>query len=136
MPPSSSSDPFTGTWTFNVSRSSFSFPAPRSWVQHVQSNPQELTLREELALSDGTQLSVFLRAAFDGKDYSVTGSPYADTIAYTCPSPTTILGVGKQKGSITLRDTVSVSAGGDSLTILLSLYSGDREFATGTLVFD
>jgi len=29
-----------------------------------------------------------------------------------------------------------VSPAGDSLTILLSLYSGGREFATGTLVFD
>jgi hypothetical protein len=135
MSAASSNDPFTGTWTFNPSKSALSFPAPRSWLQHVQSNAHELMLREDIVLADGTEFTVSLQAGFDGKDYPVAGSRYVDTMAYTRPELRTILGFDKQNGSITRRGTVSVSPAGDSLTILLSLYSGGREFATGTLVF-
>lgn len=131
-----SDDPFTGTWTLNHSKSASSFPLPHSWVQSVESNTEELSLREDIVPPNDTQFTVSLQAAFDGKDYPVTGSHVADTMAYTRPDSNTIRGTGKQKGEVTLRDTISVSPAGDYLTILLSLYSGSREFASATLVFD
>ena len=67
MSAASSSDPFTGTWTLNPSKSALSFPAPRSWLQHVQSNAHELILREDIVLEDGTEFTVSLQAGFDGK---------------------------------------------------------------------
>jgi hypothetical protein len=65
----------------------------------------------------------------------VNGSRFVDAIAYTRIDPRTISAIGKQKGSVSLRHTSTLSPEGDSYTMSLSLYSGEREIATGTLVF-
>jgi hypothetical protein len=122
----SSIEPFTGTWTFNSLKSAARFSVPRSWVQHVQSDFHELLWREEIVLSDGKQFTVSLRAAFDGEDYAVTGSHYADPIAYERTEPRTILGTGKRNGSVTLRDTVSVSPGARASQLFFALFRRPR----------
>jgi hypothetical protein len=121
MSAASSGDPFTGPWTLNPSKSALSFPAPRFWLQHVQSNAHELILREDIVLEDGTEFTVSLQAGFDGKDYPVAGSRYVGTMAYTRPELRTILGLGKQNGSITLRDTVDLQLNANLVSARIGL---------------
>jgi hypothetical protein len=128
-------DPLTGNWTLNLSKSTLNVPPPRFWVQHIQSNEHELSLREEIISADGLPMTVSLRAAFDGKDYPVTGSHYVDTIAYSRLDARTLSAVGKQQGSVFLRESITVSPEGDTLSLALTVFSGDHQIAAGTLVF-
>jgi hypothetical protein len=76
-------DPFTGAWRFNPQLSKVSTQSPRSWIQEILVNSDNVHVRETIVKADGSETVVSLRAKFDGEDYPVEGSPGTDTIAYT-----------------------------------------------------
>ena len=92
-------------------------------------------MREEIVHADGSRTEPSLHAAFDGRDYEVTGSPVVDTIAYVRHDAHTITGVGKKGGEVSLRETASVSPDGATLTLLYAILFGGREVRQGTAVF-
>jgi hypothetical protein len=129
------SDPFTGLWIFSTERSNLSTPAPRGWMQQINATSAEVKVREEIIRSDGSQTVVTVQARFDGKDYPVSGSPAADTIAYTRVDANHIAGTGKKNGSVPLKETVTADPEDGTLTLTYSLYGGAREIASGVAVF-
>ena len=70
-----------------------------------------------------------MNARFDGKDYPVTGSPFADAVAYERIDSRTLKGTVKKAGKVVTSETVTISADGKTLT---GTYSGTD--ATGKQV--
>jgi hypothetical protein len=116
----SGQDPFTGTWVFNVARSALSTPMPRSWILQIRASESDVSHREEIIASDGSEMTVVLQATFGGEDCAVSGTPLMDTIACTRPAPHVIASTGKKAGAVTLTDTLAVSPDGEVLTLTYS----------------
>lgn len=132
----SEQDPFTGTWVFSGARSVLSTPLPQSWVLHIIASATDVSHREEIVASDGSEFTVVLHATFDGKDYAVSGSPLMDTIACTRPGSHVIASTGKQAGAVTLTDTLTAAPDGNVLTLNYSIFDGRQEVAKGTGIFE
>jgi hypothetical protein len=129
-------DPFTGTWVFSGARSTLSTPMPRSWILQIRASGSDISHREEIVTSDGSEMTVVLHATFDGEDCAVNGSPLMDTVACTRPAPHLIASVGKKAGAVTLTDTLTVSRDGQVLTLTYSILDGTQEVAKGTGIFE
>ena len=132
----SGQDPFTGTWVFSGSRSALSTPVPQSWVLQIRASESDVSHREEIITSDGSEMTVVLHATFDGEDHAVSGSPLMDTVACTRPVPHVIAGTGKKAGAVTLTDTLTASPDGEVLTLTYSIFDGNQEVAKGTGIFE
>ena len=109
----------------------------KSQVATVVVDGSSIQVTEELVTGSGERMTISVSARFDGKDYPVKGSPFADSVAYQRVGPRTIQGVGKKDGKVVMRETVVVSADGRSMT---GTYSGTdatgKQAATATAVFD
>lgn len=114
-------DPFSGTWILNLSKSTIPPPAPKSQIARVIVDESGIEIIEELLGNSGERLDIRTKAKFDGKDYSITGTPYADTVAYQRPDRNTIKGVAKKDGRVIANETITISADGKYLT---GTYSG------------
>jgi hypothetical protein len=129
-------DPFTGAWTFHSEWSRLTTSPPRSWIMRIEATSDAVNEREEIVSSDGARTVVTFQARFDGKDYPVTGSPLADTIAYTRVDPHHISGIAKKNGSISIRERVATSPEGHILTLTYSIYADVQEVANGIAIFE
>ena len=109
---------------------------PQSWVLHIRASASDVSHREEIITSDGSEMTVVLHATFDGEDHTVSGSPLMDTIACTRPAPHVIAGTGKKAGAVTLTDTLTASPDGEVLTLTYSIFEGNQEVAKGTGIFE
>jgi hypothetical protein len=120
---SSADDPFSGTWILNLSKSKIPppVPVPKSQIARVIVVVSEIEITEEVVNDSGERLTIHVKAKFDGKDYPITGTPSADTVAYQRVDRNTIKGVGKKSGKVIMHETVVVSPDGKRMT---STYSG------------
>ena len=109
---------------------------PQSWVLQIRASESDVSHREEIITSDGSEMTVVLHATFDGEDHAVSGSPLMDTIACTRPAPHVIAGTGKKAGAVTLTDTLTASPDGEVLTLIYSIFDGNQEVAKGTGIFE
>ena len=108
---------------------------PRSWVLQITASESDVSHREEIITSDGSEMIVVLHATFDGEDHAVSGTPLMDTIACIRPAPHVIAGTGKKAGAVTLTDTLTASLDGEVLTLTYSILDGNQEVAKGTGIF-
>ena len=113
---SSPADPFSGTWKLNSAKSRLPGQTPHSLVIQIQVHGEDIRIREETVLADGRTSTVTMAARFDGKDYPVNGSHSADHVFYRRLDSHTIVAGTKKDGNIVVRDTVSVSADGTTMT--------------------
>jgi hypothetical protein len=75
-------DLILGTWTLNVSKSSYKpGPAPRSQTRTYTVHPDGIETTIQTTYADGTSTSIRYVAKYDGIEYPVTGSADADAIA-------------------------------------------------------
>jgi hypothetical protein len=131
-----SGSPFTGAWTFRSEWSKLTTSAPRSWIMQIEATSDAVSEREEIVSFDGARTVVTFQARFDGKDYPVTGSLLADTIAYTRVDAHHIYGIAKKNGCISVRERVSTSPEGHILTLTYSIYGDVQEVASGIAIFE
>ena len=127
-------DAFSGTWRFDPRRSKFRTPPPQSWIQQIKITSNEISVREEIVRAGGPPMVVSVHARFDGKDYPVSGSPGADSIAYTRVSEREVAGTGKKNGVVTLKETIVLNDDG-TMSLSYSILGGGRELASGQAVF-
>ena len=123
----SNRDPFTGSWVYRPDQSKATGPKLQRWVQWIDATSDDVSVREEVAVATGQRAHVTLQAKFDGKDYPVTGSSLADTIAYTRASRREIAGTGKKNGSVTLRETIVAGEDGDTLTLTYTIFRESKK---------
>ncbi|MGA2772533.1 MAG: hypothetical protein ABSG26_17115 [Bryobacteraceae bacterium] len=114
-------DPFSGAWKLNPSKSKLPPPLPRSQTVRIKADSRSIRIREEVVDEKGKRLTVTVNARFDGKDYPVTGTPFADAVAYQRLDSHTLKGTVKKAGKIVTSETATISADGKTLT---GTYSG------------
>jgi hypothetical protein len=124
---------FTGTRRFNPQRSSLNFGAEER-VKEITASADEVEVHENILRQDDSQITLAIRARFDGRDYSVTGSPAVDTIAYTrvgTPSPELAWKTGRSPSQRRL--TVSSETGLLTLELLDVQRRDSRQRGCGIL---
>jgi hypothetical protein len=114
-------DPFAGTWVLSLSKSRLPPPIPKSQIVHILADASGIQITEELVTGAGERMTMSVKARFDGKDYPISGSPFADAVAYQRVNRNTIKGVGKKDGKVIMHETVVLSPDGKIMT---GTYSG------------
>lgn len=109
---------------------------PRRWVLQIRASESDVSHREEIIASDGSEMTVVIHATLDGEDCAVSGSPLMDTVACIRPAPNVIASTGKKAGAVTLTDTLTTSPDGEVLTLAYSIFDGNQEVARGTGIFE
>jgi hypothetical protein len=119
------SDPFSGVWKLNTTKSTTSVPAPKG--VRIKADKKGINFSEEV--EDGE--TVTTTAEFNGKDYPVKGSSLADAASYERLGQRTIKSTVKQRGRTLLTETMTVSDDGKTLTVSFTQFPGiavfDRE---------
>jgi hypothetical protein len=110
-------DQHSGTWKMNPAKSKYSpGPAPKSTTVKVEADEQGVKIDAEIINADGSPIHVQYDAKFDGKDYPVTGIPYADAVSVKRIDADTIEATMKKGGQVTMTVTTKVSKGGKTRT--------------------
>lgn len=126
---------FAGTWKLNVARSDLP-PVTKSQVLVIETDGNAVTMREELANDRGETLIISVEGRFDGRDYPVTGTPFADTVAYRLLDPRTIEGVAKRDGRVCVRETAVLGEDGDTVHVTYRSVDGSGNAASSHGVFE
>ena len=129
-------DPFSGTWILNPSKSKIPPPVPKSQIAHVVVDGADIEITEEIVNESGERLTIHVKAKSDGKDYPVTGTPYADSGAYQRVDRNTIKGIAKKAGKVIMHETVVVSPDGKSMTGTYSGTDATGKQVTAVAVFE
>ena len=131
-------DPFSGTWVLNVSKSEIPppYPVPKSQIARVVADTSQIEFTEEIVNESGERLTIHIKARFDGKDYPVTGTPSADTVAFQRVDRSTIKGLTKKDGKVIMQETAVVSPDGRTMTSTYSSTDAAGKPATAVGVFD
>jgi hypothetical protein len=110
-------DQHSGTWKMNPAKSKYSpGPAPKSTTVKVEADEQGVKIDAEIINADGSPTHVQYDAKFDGKDYPVTGIPYADAVSVKRIDANTIEATMKKGGQVTMTVTTKVSKDGKTRT--------------------
>ncbi len=128
-------EPFAGKWRFDAERSNICALAPQSWVQEIQTGPNEVAIQEDIVRQDGTEIVRRVRARFDGTDYPVEGSSAVDTMAYTRTDSHAICGIGRKDGKVSLTETVLTDPDERTLIVIYNYLLGESNVAHGVAVF-
>jgi hypothetical protein len=114
-------DPFVGTWTMDVAKSTFKpGPAPKSSTVVVEAAGKGLKLSIDSVAADGTAMKWGYTTMRDGKDAPVTGNPNYDAVAVTQATPTTGTASYKKAGKEVLATKTSLSPDGKTLTLTMT----------------
>jgi len=110
-------DQHSGTWKMNPAKSKYTpGPAPTSTTVKVEADEKGVKIDAEGTNADGSALHVQYDAKFDGKDYPVTGIPYADTVSVKRVGADTIESTLKKGGQVMMTVTSKVSKDGKTRT--------------------
>jgi hypothetical protein len=127
-----STDPFTGVWKLDLEKSKLPAPLPQSQTVHIQVVGMSIHVQEEIVNDKGERITITGDARFDGKDYSIKGSDFADSVAYERLDRNTIKGAGKKAGKVVVNETAVLSKDAKTLT---TTYTGtDASGRQGTYV--
>jgi hypothetical protein len=125
------SDPFSGTWVLNLSKSKFpsQFSTLKNQIAHVVVDASDVEITQETISESNERLKIHVKAKFDGKDYPIAGAPGAFSAAYRRVDKDTIKAVLKWDGKVVGQETGVISP--DSKTLAVIYYTMD---ATGKQV--
>ncbi len=103
-------DQHSGTWKMNPANSKYSpGPAAKSVNLKIESDENGIKIDAEGTDGDGNPTHVQYDAKFDGKDYPVTGLPYAETVSVKRIDASTIQSTLKKGGQVVMKVTSTVS---------------------------
>ena len=115
---------FAGTWQLNRGQSDIP-PVTKSQVLVMATDGVFVKMRETLVNDKGETLTISVNGKFDGHDYPVSGTPFADTVSYRLLAPNTIEGVAKKDGVVVVKETAVLSH--DGKTVRVTYVSFDAE---------
>ncbi|MBC8023218.1 MAG: hypothetical protein H7Y14_08880, partial [Burkholderiales bacterium] len=112
LPPAAwAQDAGLGTWKLNVAKSKFKpGPAPKEATVKFEASGKGVKSSQDMVTASGEKISGTYTAMYDGKDYPVTGSPSADTVALKMPDPKTVQRIDKKGGKAVQTFVRTVSA--------------------------
>jgi hypothetical protein len=107
----------SGTWKMNPAKSKYG-PGPAAKIVNlkIESDENGIKIDAEGTDSDGNPTHVRYDAKFDGKDYPVTGLPYADTVSAERIDANTTQSSLKKGGQVVMTVTSTVSNYGKTRT--------------------
>lgn len=129
-------DPFSGVWKLNLSKSMLPPPVPKSQMVHIKAGSGSIEIREEIDNQQGGPTEVSVKAKFDGKEYPVDGSPFADSVIYERVDSHTIKGIAKKDGKVVSHETVILSKDGRTMTGTYTARDPSGKPVTATAVFE
>lgn len=110
-------DQHSGTWKMNPAKSKYSpGPAAKSVNLKIEADEQSVKIDAEGTDGDGNPTHVAYDAKFDGKDYPLTGIPYADTVSVKRVGADTIQATMKKGDQVVMTVTSKVSTDGKTRT--------------------
>ena len=125
-----------GTWKLDTAKSKFSpGPAPTSMTLTYSAEGDNLKIVVDVASPDGAAQHWEMTAAYDGKDYPVTGNPNADMISMKRVDDRHGESTLKKAGKVTSVNTRTLSADGKTLTIVSRGTTADGKPRQDTQVF-
>jgi hypothetical protein len=112
-------DPLVGTWTLNVQKSKFSpgVPRPQSMTMMFEQTSHGLHAVSVVVLRDGTSSRNEYTAAYDDKDYPITGVDKVDTVQMKQIDALTSERIDKRAGQRVQSYTRQVYADGRTLLV-------------------
>ena len=111
------SDQHSGTWKMNPTVSKYSpGPTPKSMTLKVDADENNVKINADGIDADGSPTHVEYNAKFDGKDYPVTGLPYADTVSVKRINASTVESTLKKGDKVVMTVTSTVSNYGKTRT--------------------
>jgi hypothetical protein len=130
-------DPLVGTWTLNVARSKFNpGPAPKSITVTYEQASQGLHVVSEVVLPDGTTSRSEYTAAYDGKDYPITGVPQVETVSMRQIDARTSERIDKRAGQRVQSYTRQVYADGKTMVVVQKAQDSTGSPVENLMVFD
>lgn len=133
---SAAGDPFNGLWKLNLAKSKIPPPFPQSQTVRIEADETGVRMEEVIVNSQGERLVITVRAKFDGEDYPVEGTPFADTVAYRHDGTHTIKGVAKKAGRVVVTETAVLSPDGKTVTVTYLSQDAEGRPVTSTGVFE
>jgi hypothetical protein len=129
--------PFSGTWKLNPTKSTISAPSPRGEIIQVKADENSIEVTSDVVdpASDKTTKSSY-KAAFDGKDYPVTGDPREDSIAFQRIAANTLKATAKKGGKVVGEYTFVVSADGRTTTVNYTETDSEGNTYKGSEVYE
>jgi hypothetical protein len=111
-------DPMVGTWKLNVSKSTYApGPAPKNAINKFEPWEDGIKATIDAVDGQGNKIHAEVAAKFDGKDYSVKGSPVADALSLKRVNERQIDVVWKKGGKVAMTGKSVISADGKTTTL-------------------
>ncbi len=130
-------DQHSGTWKMNPAKSKYSpGPAPKSTTVKIDSNADNIKLSSDGIDAAGNPTHVEYTAKYDGKDYPVTGSPNADTVALERPDASTIRSTLKKGDQVVMTVTSVISKDGMTRTSTFKGKDAQGQDVNNVVVYD
>lgn len=130
-------DPMLGTWVLNLAKSKYSLtPAPRSQTRTYSMSGAMVKFTLEGVGADGKPAKSEYSAAYDGKDYPLTGNAVADMISLKRVDATTVEATLKKGGKVVSTTIRVVSKDGKTMTATTAGKNAKGEKVTDVSVFD
>jgi hypothetical protein len=107
---------FSGTWRLDRAKSDIP-PVTRSQILTIETDGTRVSMREELVNDRGEHLVITVQGRLDGLDNPVTGTPFADTVAYRLLNPRVMEGVAKKNGRVCVKETAVLSEAEDIVRV-------------------
>jgi len=112
---------FAGIWKLNLALSDIP-PVTKSQILTIDTDGVKVLMREELINDRDEHLVIAVQGMFDGRDNPVTGTPFADTVAYRLLNSHTIEGIAKKDGRICVKETAVLSDADDAVHVTYESY--------------
>jgi hypothetical protein len=127
-----------GTWKLNLAESKYSpGPAPKSQIRKWEPFEGDgVTFTVETVNADGRRTTGTYSAHYDGKDYSATSVPNADTIALKRIDAHTVEVTNKKAGKVVQTSTGVVSHDGKMMTVTTKATTASGQISINVTVFD
>lgn len=130
-------DPLEGTWILNVQKSTFRVaPGPRGQTRTYSMDDGVEKLVARGVSWDKKPTLVRYEARYDGKDYAITGSLGGDKISLRRIDSHTTESSQKRKGKAAIVATRTVSADGQTLTVVSKGTTAEGQEIDSILVFE
>ena len=123
LPALGASDPFSGTWKLNVTKSKLLPPVPGSDTVRVEIDGNDLRIEQEGVDEKGEPFKLTLQGGFDDSRYGITGFRYADAISFRRPAGRRILAEARKSGVVVAWLEAEVS--GNTLKVNLSVLDAE-----------
>jgi hypothetical protein len=126
-----------GTWKLDTAKSKFTpGPAPKSMTVTYSEDGNNLKIVVDMTPAASPAQHWEMTAAYDGKDYPLTGNPNADTISMKRIDDRRGESTFKKDGKVTSVNTRTLSADGKTLTIVSKGTTEDGKPRLDTQVFE